>query len=135
MVLEKAIIHPYLLFFFLKIMFKIYDLIIIYRFRKKCNFFNFISFLKNIIIYNNCVILNIENWGVLPFYYKIKGFKKGFFLLLKLKISFLFLKILINYLKSNIFILRYFLTKIKKNNYFINFFCLKKIKKKNVFKK
>ncbi|WP_259286291.1 30S ribosomal protein S6 [Candidatus Nasuia deltocephalinicola] len=116
-------------------MFKIYDLIIIYKFRKKFNFFNFILFLKNIIIYNGCVILNIENWGVLPFYYKIRGFKKGFFLLLKLKIDFFFLKILINYLKSNIFVLRYLLTKIKKNTYFINFFCLKKIKKKNVTKK
>ncbi|WP_259289715.1 hypothetical protein [Candidatus Nasuia deltocephalinicola] len=54
-------------------MYKIYDLIIIYKFRKKYNFFDFISFLKNIIIYNNCIILNIENWGLLPFYYKIKG--------------------------------------------------------------
>ncbi len=114
---------------------KIYDLIIIYKFRKKYNFFDFISFLKNIIIYNNCIILNIENWGGLPFYYKIKGFKKGFFLLIKFKTDLIFLKNLINYLKSNLFILRYFLTKLKKRDYFINFFCLKKIKKKNVFNK
>ncbi|WP_259286078.1 30S ribosomal protein S6 [Candidatus Nasuia deltocephalinicola] len=115
-------------------MFKIYDLIIIYKFKKNI-FFDFILFLKNMIIYNNCVILNFENWGILPFYYKIKGFKKGFFLLLKLKINILFFKILINYIKSNIFILRYFLTKIKKNDYFVNLFCLKKIKKKNAFKR
>ncbi|WP_259288807.1 30S ribosomal protein S6 [Candidatus Nasuia deltocephalinicola] len=116
-------------------MFKIYDLIIIYKFKKKHSFFDFILFLKNMIIYNNRIILNFENWGVLPFYYKIKGFKRGGFLLLKLKTDIFFLKNLISYLKSNIFILRYFLIKIKKNDYFINFFCLKKIRKKNVFKK
>ncbi len=116
-------------------MFKIYDLIIIYKFKKKFIFFDFILFLKNMIIYNNCLILNFENWGALPFYYKIKGFKKGFFLLIKIKINLFFLKILINYLRSDIFILRYFLTKIKKIDYFLNLFCFKKINKKNVFKK
>lgn len=115
---------------------KTYELVIIFN-SKNIDFFNnFVPFFKKIIIYNKYIILNVQKWGVLNFYYKIKNNFKGIFLLVRFICDTYFLKKILFFLKNNNFIIRYILLLLNKNNYHLKHLLFKNKKiKKNVSKK
>lgn len=71
----------------------------------------------------------------MKFSYKINGEKRGLFLLFRFySMNFYSLQKVLNFLRSEKFVIRFLLVNLKKNNYFLNIFSLRK-KKKNASKK